>query len=429
MAGSVIVQQVSKRFTRYERERPHTMKERMIQGFRPTRILGHTLALQDVTVEAKAGRMLGIVGQNGSGKSTLLRIVGGVMKPDVGSVTTTGRLSGLLELNTGMHPELTGRENILIGGVVAGLTRQQVLKRFDEIVAFSELEKFIDSPVRTYSTGMKMRLGFAVAINTEPDVLLIDEVLSVGDMAFQAKCLDRIRRVRDNGCAVILITHDLVQVEKLCQEALWLDRGRVVAHGTPSVLVGQYRSEMARKTREVTPADVPAALASSGRTLRINENRFGSLELQISEVRTESPPGINVEEITSGAPLRVRFAYKGEPSLVPAISISIGTADGTQLLDVNTLADGVVVPQTGAGQTVQIDLDRIDLAPGDYFVNVGLFQPGWEHAYDYHWAAYPLRIIDERHPPGALSPPRKWAVYDNVGGVQDGVRAQSERNG
>ena len=184
------------------------------------------------------------------------------MRPDEGHIETKGSCQGLLELNTGMHPELMGRENILVGGVVAGLTRREVQSQLDAIVAFAELEAFIDSPVRTYSTGMRMRLGFAVAAHSRPDVLLIDEVLSVGDLAFQNKCLDRIRHFKTpEGCAIVLISHDLGQVEALCDEGLWLKQGRVVSRGSPKVLRGRVPERDDRVTQRRRRPTYPSVSA------------------------------------------------------------------------------------------------------------------------------------------------------------------------
>jgi lipopolysaccharide transport system ATP-binding protein len=181
-----------------------------------------------------------VIGSNGSGKSTLLRLLGGVGKPDGGSIAVKGRIGALLDFGAGFNPELTGRENVIVGGVIAGLTRKEVLKRFEAIVAFAELESFIDNPLRTYSSGMQMRLGFAVAIHTEADILLIDEVLSVGDHFFQRKCLERIARLKTNGCTIVLVTHDSKMVREFCDDALWLNRGRVMVRGQPDMVVARY---------------------------------------------------------------------------------------------------------------------------------------------------------------------------------------------
>jgi lipopolysaccharide transport system ATP-binding protein len=184
--------------------------------------------------------MLGVIGSNGAGKSTLLRLLADIDKPDEGSLRVHGRLDALLSLSAGFHPDLTGRENVFVSGVVHGLTRAEVRRRFDSIVSFAELEEFVDSPLRIYSTGMAMRLGFAVAAHMESDVLLIDEVLSVGDAAFERKCVDRIRRLRAEGCTIVLISHYLEQVRQMCDEVIWLHKGQVAASGTPDVVVERY---------------------------------------------------------------------------------------------------------------------------------------------------------------------------------------------
>jgi lipopolysaccharide transport system ATP-binding protein len=183
------------------------------------------------------------VGVNGAGKSTLLRLLGGVGRPDEGSVKVQGRINGLLDLGAGFHPDLSGRENVYINGVINGLTRREVARQLDSIVAFSELEAFIDSPLRTYSTGMQMRLAFAVATHTHPDILLIDEVLAVGDLVFQHKCIERIARFKTDGCTIVLISHDVGLVHQLCDEAVWLHAGRLLAHGAADLVVDQYVSE------------------------------------------------------------------------------------------------------------------------------------------------------------------------------------------
>jgi lipopolysaccharide transport system ATP-binding protein len=410
MKGSVRASGLSKSFVRHDQQRPKTLKQHAMRGFRRGGVAERFWAVRDINFEVSAGRMLGVVGHNGSGKSTLLRMVGGVMRPDKGRVETSGKLSGLLALNTGMHAELTGRDNVLIGGVIAGLTRAEVQRRMDEIVRFAELEEFIDNPVRTYSTGMRMRLGFSVAIHTRPDVLLIDEVLSVGDMAFQAKCLDHVRRLKTDGCAIILITHDLSQAEKLCDEVLWMRHGEMVAKGAPEVVLGEYRVAMKRQTRERTPLDVPARATAGGAALQVNENRFGSLELEITEVKILDRAGFPTAEIESGAPLSVQIRFKGPPDLLPIVGVSIGSADGGEPVDLNTLDDEVSMQRTGEGGVIRLDLDRVDLTGGDYFVNVGLYHPNWDYAYDYHWRVYPLQVNSRWRTGGAVSPPRKWVV-------------------
>jgi lipopolysaccharide transport system ATP-binding protein len=249
MAGTIVVEGVSKRFRHWERNRTMTLQELVLRGFRWRR-RDYFWALADVSFKVGPGRMVGIMGFNGAGKSTLLRLVAGVGRPTTGRVQIHGRLGAILELGVGFNPELTGRENIFISGVCSGLTRQEVRERFDSIVAFSELEEFLDYPLRTYSTGMHVRLAFAVASHIEPEVLLIDEVLAVGDMAFQRKCMDRLISFKQGGCTGLLVSHGPQAVLGLCDDAIWLDHGRVVAYGPAPEVVAQYVEATGAKGKE-----------------------------------------------------------------------------------------------------------------------------------------------------------------------------------
>src|SRR4029079_1359254 len=203
-------------------------------------------ALQDVSFKVPAGATLGVIGGNGSGKSTALKLVAGITKPTSGRVTVQGRISALIELGAGFHPEISGRENVFINGIMLGLSKREIQRRFDEIVEFAELREFIDAPVKTYSSGMYMRLGFAVAIHVDPDVLLIDEVLAVGDQAFTAKCIDKFAEFRRRNKTILLVTHSLDLVERFCDRALWLDKGKTLAEGDPKRVVASYLIDVQR---------------------------------------------------------------------------------------------------------------------------------------------------------------------------------------
>jgi lipopolysaccharide transport system ATP-binding protein len=240
MDYAVVVEGLSKQYYLYHADRPWTLHEALVRGLRRLQPAQRFWALRDISFSVAPGRVVGLVGPNGSGKSTLLRLIGGVGRPDKGRVRVNQRISGLLDLGTGFHPDLTGRENAFVNGVISGLTRSDVAERFDSIVAFAELEAFIDNPIRTYSTGMQMRLGFAIAIHARPEILLIDEILSVGDHSFQRKCLERIAEFKAEGCTILIVSHDTGQIREFCDEALWLDRGRLVSHGRPDDVVDQY---------------------------------------------------------------------------------------------------------------------------------------------------------------------------------------------
>jgi lipopolysaccharide transport system ATP-binding protein len=256
----IAVRHVSKRFRRYQVQRPWTLQEALQRGLRRIKPAQHFWSLQDVNVEVLKGRALGIIGPNGAGKSTLLRLVAGIGRPDQGSIEVRGRVGALLDLGAGFHPELTGRENVFVSGVIGGLTRREVQRQFDSIVDFSELHEFIDSPLHTYSTGMQVRLAFATAIHAEPQVLLVDEVLSVGDLAFQTKCLQRVSNVRARGCTILLVTHDLEHVRMFCDDALLLRGGKVVCCGASDAVVAEYLDYENGRVRH--PRDAASAIAA-----------------------------------------------------------------------------------------------------------------------------------------------------------------------
>jgi lipopolysaccharide transport system ATP-binding protein len=244
MPFAIEVTNLSKQFRRYPPHRPATIQEAVAGGMRGIAPVEKFWGLRHVSFRVAAGTTMGVIGANGSGKSTLLRLIGGVGRADEGSVQVFGRLGALLDLSAGFHPDLTGRENAIMAGILGGLTRRQVLQRLQAIVEFAEVERFIDNPVRTYSTGMQMRLAFSTAIHADPEILLIDEVLSVGDIAFQQKCLERIAAFKASGCSIVLVTHDIGVVRDLCDEALWLNRGRLMADGPAGEVTDRYVSYM-----------------------------------------------------------------------------------------------------------------------------------------------------------------------------------------
>jgi len=246
MAPAIRLNGVSKQFRRRSERHPTSLKSYLVRDLwrrdRPAEQLAW--ALRDVNLEIEKGATATIIGRNGSGKSTLLNVIGGLLKPTTGAVWVDGRTSALIELAAGFHPELSGRENVIINGVILGLSRAEIRRRFDAIVRFAEMEDAIDEPVRTYSTGMYMRLGFSVAVHVEPDVLLIDEVLAVGDLPFVHKCLERMDQFKRQGRTIVLVTHQLETARHWCDFAIWMDRGRAVLAGEPGAVVDAYQKEM-----------------------------------------------------------------------------------------------------------------------------------------------------------------------------------------
>src|SRR5688572_20816849 len=257
---SISVESVSKRFRLFH-ERPSSIKERILRMRRSRAV--DFWALRDISYDIPEGSTVGLIGANGSGKTTLLKIIGGILRPTDGRVVTQGRIAALLELGAGFHPELTGRENVYLNASILGLSRHETDLYFDEIVAFAELEDFIDSQVKYYSSGMFVRLGFAVAVHVDPGILLIDEVLAVGDEAFQRKCLRRVRELQHEGRTIVFVTHAVQQVAQICDGAVMLDHGRVRAIGNVADVVKEYRLLMLREhigfAREDLTGDVEIA--------------------------------------------------------------------------------------------------------------------------------------------------------------------------
>lgn len=355
--------------------------------------------------------MLGIIGRNGAGKSTLLQLIGGVSLPDEGQVQVNQRIRALLELGSGLLPELTGRESVFLSGVINGLTRHEVEERYERIVSFSELEQFMNNPIRTFSTGMKMRLAFSVAVHTDPEILLIDEVLSVGDVGFQQKCFEKISQLKKEGCTMILISHETTKILELCDEAIWLQKGEIEAHGNPEVVVGQYTSAEWEETRRRTPNKGPTLLTPTGEALCLHENRFGSLELQITEVRFYNSEGLQIKEIASGDPLALEIKFKSSQLIDSAnIILTIRREDGLYCFDTYTLIDGAAMPKLGDLGLITLNFERLDLVEGTYTFDISLYDKNWDYAYDSHLHVYSLLVHNQTKSKGPFCPPHHWKV-------------------
>lgn len=326
-------------------------------------------ALQDVTFNVREGEVFGVIGHNGSGKSTLLKCMAGILQPNSGSVRVHKRMSALLELGAGFHPELSGRDNVYLNAAILGMGRREISARFDDIVEFSGLESFIDTPVKTYSTGMYVRLAFAVAINVDPQLLIIDEILAVGDVTFQQKCMEKFVDFRNEGRTIVLVTHAMNSVRDMCDRAIWLEHGKLVAEGDPAELVEAYTERMLgeRGTR------------TDGSTRRgSGEIVVESVELFVGASTTPS------KRFRTGDDLRLRLSYscpKSVPKPVFGIEIehlggSIVTAPCTR--DVGILPDRV----TGNG-FVDIDLAGVALLPGTYDLHTVITDFNRQHIYDH----------------------------------------------
>ena len=373
-------------------------------------------ALEGVSFELPRGSTFGVIGENGSGKSTLLKLMAGITRPTRGSITVAGRISALIELGAGFHPEISGRENVAINGIMLGLTRREVAERFDAIVAFAELAPFIDAPVKTYSSGMYMRLGFSVAIHVEPDVLLIDEVLAVGDEAFTRKCLDKIGEFHRRGKTIVLVSHSLGLVEKMCDDVLWLRTARVADRGDPKRVVDAYLTyvaggEEALLAREHGQGEASAsadALATPQNAAGYQKGRWGSHEVEIATVRLLDDRGRERHVYVPGEQLTIALGVTAQSAVTDFVfGIGVFTADGVSVYGTNThLEEFVPARAAGAGE-VRLHLDDLRLVEGTYLLDVAVHRRDGT-PYDYHRGLYSFRIKSRTKDVGVYRPAHRW---------------------
>jgi len=403
----------------------------LIKNLRPDETF---TALDDVSLTVPKGRTLGVIGRNGSGKSTLLKLVAGISKPSSGSVRVDGRISALIELGAGFHPEISGRENVFINGIMLGLTKREVTRRFDEIVEFAEMKEFIDAPVKTYSSGMYVRLGFAVAIHVDPDVLLVDEVLAVGDEGFTHKCLDKFAEFKRRGKTILLVTHSLGLVERFCDEALWLDRGRIKGSGDPKRIVGAYITDVEkREEQELAAGDAKARESASAAIVspdepasavlpdnpvetatgpadmfRATEGRWGSREVEITDVALLGADGQAGHVFQSGDPVEMRVRLRA-PLTVEDFVVGIGifNAEGVCCYGTNTTIDELLPERLHGDADAVFSIESLDLVEGTYKMDVAVHKMDG-YPYDYHRLLYTFRVKSRAKDVGIYRPRHTW---------------------
>jgi len=341
-------------------------------------------ALKDISFDLEAGRTLGIIGPNGSGKSTLLQILAGIMQQTSGDCYVTGKVSSLLELGSGFNPEFTGRENVFMNGAILGLDSRQMEKRFDAIAAFAEIGSFMDQPVKTYSSGMFMRLAFAVAVNVDPDILLVDEALAVGDLLFQHRCMHRMNHLRQSGKTIVLVTHDLDAVIKFCDEALLLDGGRLIEHGKPDMVVQKYRALIFERERLSGNYDADFEIQSGAKLVRSVDqmpvarsipnidHRFGNGEAAIIGVELLTPDGKPTSEVFGGQKIIIRVSASLKHDINrPILGYTLRDRLGVEISACNTSYAGNPLPAARKDQiiTSEFHVTLPHLAAGSYSIS------------------------------------------------------------
>ncbi len=413
----ISVRNVSKLYRIYDRPSGR-LKEILLRGRR--KYHRDFWALEDVSLEVGTGEAVGIIGRNGAGKTTLLQIIAGVLQPTRGEVSVEGRVTALLELGSGFNPEYTGRENILLSGQILGFSEEEMKQRLDVIVRFAELEAFVDQPVKTYSTGMLMRLAFASAIHVDPDVLIVDEALSVGDVYFQRKSLDRMDYFRRAGKTVLFVSHDPALVQRFCTRALWLEQGHVAMTGKAKEVVTSYQAFCARMEEErlrnaarnggIGSRDHDAIL----RELKLTGSRWGNGRIKFTDVEMVNSRGEPtwVFRTGEGATIRLRFE-SDEDYPNPVFAVDIHRYDGVFIGSINNCdTHPAHLPiERGAG-SIELHIPKLDLSHNVYFLSLKAYtesgEPDWSDPADVHYQMYQFNVLTEGVIHGLMKFEAEW---------------------
>jgi lipopolysaccharide transport system ATP-binding protein len=347
-------------------------------------------ALRDVSFQVGPGEALGIIGPNGAGKSTILKLLTKILKPSRGRMSVDGRVGALIEVAAGFHPDLTGRENVYLQGAIMGMKRAEIARKFDAIVDFAGVEEFIGTPVKRYSSGMNARLGFAIAAHLDPDVLLIDEVLSVGDVSFQAKCIARMQGLLKDGVPLVYVSHNLTAVVDLCNRAVLIDRGVVRFDGRPAEAVAEFR-----RYRPEPTATADTASAES--------------PIRITGVQLLHPAGESSPLFVTGRPITIRVSYHANrPVEHPQVAIDIHNVEGVYCAGINTRMDNCDLGHVNGDGHIDLVIPKLSLLPGAYSVSVGILDASALKTYDLHLRAYPFSVLSERRDYGIVYLEHDW---------------------
>jgi ABC-type polysaccharide/polyol phosphate transport system ATPase subunit len=399
---------VSKQF-RLRQNNPRSFQELFLDVLRRRgRAPAETIwSLRDVSFQVQPGEMVGVIGANGAGKSTALKLVSRIIAPTKGQVHVNGKVTGLLELGAGFHPDLSGRENIYLNGAMLGIKRAKIEGLLDEIIAFSELEQFIDAPVKHYSSGMYMRLGFAIAVHSEADALLVDEVLAVGDQAFRSKCFQRIADLRRQGTAILLVSHDAGTVRRMCDQAVWLDKGRVKSTGAADDVIADYMDQVWHERQKRLAQDEQDSQAKK----KPRERRWGSGEAVIEDVVFLGPDGQEQRVFCTGEPFVARISYQAsQPVERPTFGIAIYRDDDTHVNGPNSVNDGYHIPAIEGAGWMDYKIEALPLTPGNYEFTAAIYDHSSTHPYDHRHRAFKFEVqpgaVGERD--GVVHIPNTW---------------------
>lgn len=386
MAKDIVinVKNVEKSFKIYS-DKGHTLKERLLFFKQRNSYIKHEV-LKGVTLEIEKGEVVGLVGHNGCGKSTLLKLMTKIIYPDKGKIEINGKISSLLELGAGFHPDMTGRENIYTNASIFGLTKKEIDARLYDIIEFSELEEFIDSPVRTYSSGMYMRLAFSVAINVDADILLIDEILAVGDARFQAKCFNKMLELKKSGITIVIVSHDLGSIERLCNRAIWIENGKIKDEGIPHDIVAEYLDDIMNKDKnekiKIKPKDKvneenrnkeeSEEKNIEEKENKKNRNRTGNKAVEIIDIKLLNEKNEVSDTYNSEEKLKIQVKYKRNNNELKdsVFGFGIFRNDGLNCYGTNTFIDNFGKIKIQDEGIVEIEIEKIQLLEGEYYIDL-----------------------------------------------------------
>ena len=429
---AIEVDHISKSFKVFY-DKGHTIKDQVVSSKR--RKYEKREVLKDISFKLKRGEAVGLIGHNGCGKSTTLKLLTRIMYPDSGTITMRGRVSSLIELGAGFHPDMSGRENIYINASIFGLNKKEIDRRLDDIIAFSELEEFIDNPVRTYSSGMYMRLAFAVAINVDADILLIDEILAVGDVAFQAKCFNRLREIKKAGTTIVIVSHSLAQIEQICDRSIWIHDGLIREEGVPRIVDPKYMAYMSQKEERKKKKAEEAAAKEKKEKEKTEEKqetqteaeakkeaekeaaeetqdakRWGSREAYMKKVTVLDMEGKECQTFQNDQPFQIRIDYKAEKKLDDVVfGIAIYRSDQVYIYGTNTLIDYSASNTLEGEGHIDLKIDRMPVNAGDYTIDLAFHRPDGFN-YDFWREACSVQIQNVKNEVGVISLPHKWDV-------------------
>lgn len=374
--AAIVVNDVKKKFRVYS-DKSYSLKERLL--FHKRNLFEDRWVLSGISFQVEKGEAIGLIGQNGCGKSTLLKMLTRIMYPDAGEIKTQGRVSSLIELGAGFHPDMSGRENIYTNAAIFGLTKKEIDSRISDIISFSGLEEFVDNPVRTYSSGMYMRLAFSVAINVDADILLIDEILAVGDASFQAKCFNRLREIKAAGTTIVIVSHSLGQIEQICERSIWIDSGKIREIGAPRDVHPSYMEYMGMKLHAAEEPEEAADGVAEGiadiaeEEAQQSGKRWGNGDATITEVVVLGKDGKKSNSLQTGGNATVKIHYKMSRQISrPNIGIVFNRNDNIYCYGNSTQLDRLGLIELKESGWISFVIESLPLLPAEYTLDVAI---------------------------------------------------------